>query len=123
MSSLFLLIAYMAVFVSHIILLIFAIRENHKNLWRYHLLSEGISSVIATALMFYFNSLPGHGFMPGLTYLGEILCSFAAAVLYAIMLIVSICTLVVIKVRTRKATNQMAKSGEEWSEMEKECHD
>ena len=118
MSSLFLLIAYMAVFVSHIILLIFAIRENHKNLWRYHLLSEGISSVIATALMFHFNSLPGHGFMPGLTYLGEILCSFAAAILYTIMLIASICALVIIKVRTRTTTNKIAKSGEECSEMD-----
>ena len=123
MSSLFLLIAYIAVFVSHIILLIFAIRKSQKNLWRYHLLSEVISLVLATALMFHFNSLPGHGFMPGLTYLGEVLFSFGAAILYGIMLIASICALVVIKVRTKTTINKMVKSGEECGEMEKRCHD
>ena len=41
-------------------------------------------------VMIYYNNLPGYGFMPGLTYLGEVLFSFGAVVLYCISFLISI---------------------------------
>lgn len=41
-------------------------------------------------LLIYYNNLPGYGFMPGLSYLGEVLLSFCAVILYSIILIIAI---------------------------------
>ena len=42
------------------------------------------------------DDLPGYGFMPGLTYLGEILFSLGAVVLYCISFLISICSYIAI---------------------------
>lgn len=36
--------------------------------------------------MVYYDNLPGYGFMPGFTYLGEFLASFVAMIVYAVLL-------------------------------------
>ena len=38
--------------------------------------------LVSIGLMIYYNNLPGYGFMPGLSYLGEVLFSFGAAVFF-----------------------------------------
>lgn len=89
--DLFLLITYIVILILQIILLVISIRKKTKKFWRTLFSIELISMLIAIGLMIYYNSLPGEGFMPGLTYLGEMLFSFGAAILYGISFLISIC--------------------------------
>ena len=94
--ALFLLITYIVIFTFQIILFVITIRKKTKKLWRILFSSELIPLLISIGLMIYFNNLPGYGFMPGLTYLGEILFSFGAVVLYCISFLISICSYIAI---------------------------
>ena len=47
---------------------------------------EIIFIIISKIVENYYNSLPGYGFMPGLTYFGETLLSLGANTIYYIML-------------------------------------
>lgn len=38
----------------------------------------------------YYNNLPGSGFMPGLTYIGEVLFSYGAMIIYSIILAITL---------------------------------
>lgn len=87
--ALLLLIIYVIILILQIICLVFSFRKKIKKLWICLLLFDFISMVTALMLMFYYDSLPGYGFMPGLTYLGEIAFSFCATVVYLVMLLVS----------------------------------
>ena len=70
--------------------------QENKKLWRILFSAELIPLLISIGLMIYYNNLPGYGFMPGLTYLGEILFSFGAVVLYCISFLISICSYIAI---------------------------
>ena len=98
--ALFLLITYIVIFTFQIILFVITIRKKTKKLWRILFSSELIPLLISIGLMIYFNNLPG--FMPGLTYLGEILFSFGAVVLYCISFLISICSYIAISYKQRK---------------------
>ena len=100
--ALFLLITYIVIFTFQIILFVIIIRKKTKKLWRILFSSELIPLLISIGLMIYFNNLPGYGFMPGLTYLGEILFSFGAVVLYCISFLISICSYIAISYKQRK---------------------
>ena len=100
--ALFLLITYIVIFTFQIILFVITIRKKTKKLWRILFSSELIPLLISIGLMIYFNNLPGYGFMPGLTYLGEILFSFGAVVLYCISFLISICSYIAISNKQRK---------------------
>ena len=100
--ALFLLITYIVIFTFQIILFVITIRKKIKKLWRILFSSELIPLLISIGLMIYFNNLPGYGFMPGLTYLGEILFSFGAVVLYCISFLISICSYIAISYKQRK---------------------
>ena len=100
--ALFLLITYIVIFTFQIILFVITIRKKTKKLWRILFSSELIPLLISIGLMIYFNNLPGYGFMPGLTYLGEILFSFGAVVLYCISFLISICSYIAISYKQRK---------------------
>ena len=102
MLSGIMLVTYIAIFIFQIILLVFSVRKKATRLWAFLFLSEVIPLAIALALMKYFDSLPGYGFMPGFTYLGEILASMGAAILYAVTLFVSLCVLVIVLLRKRR---------------------
>jgi len=102
MMSGILLIAYIAVFVLQIVLLTLAIRRKTAKLWISLLLSEVIPMIVAFVLMRYFDSLPGYGFMPGLSYFGEVISSFGAVVLYGVTLFVSGCAFIIVKAAKRK---------------------
>ena len=100
--ALFLLITYIVIFIFQIILFVITIRKKTKKLWRILFSAELIPLLISIGLMIYFNNLPGYGFMPGLTYLGEVLFSFGAVVLYCISFLISICSYIAISNKQRK---------------------
>ena len=76
--------------------------QENKKLWRILFSAELIPLLISIGLMIYYNNLPGYGFMPGLTYLGEVLFSFGAVVLYCISFLISICSYIAISNKQRK---------------------
>ena len=88
--DLFVLFAYVLILAAQIVLLVFAIRKPGKKLWPPLLAFELISLLAAIGLMFLFDALPGNGFMPGFTWLGEFLFSLAAAGAYGIMLLLTL---------------------------------
>ena len=59
----------------------------------------------------YYNCLPGYGFMPGLSYFGEVLFSFCASVLYGAAFISSACIFIVIEEKKKKVTPFLALAG------------
>lgn len=88
--ALFLLVAYILILALQVVLLVMSMRKKTKKLWTSLFLVEVISMIIAFGLMIYYNHLSGYGFMPGLSYLGEVLFSFGAMVLYGICILVSV---------------------------------
>lgn len=100
--ALFLLITYIVIFIFQIILFVITIRKKTKKLWRILFSAELIPLLISIGLMIYYNNLPGYGFMPGLTYLGEVLFCFGAVVLYCISFLISICSYIAISNKQRK---------------------
>ena len=94
--ALFLLITYIVILIFQIILFVISIRKKIKKLWRILFSAELVPLLISIGLMIYYNNLPGYGFMPGLTYLGEVLFSFGAVVLYCISFLISICSYIAI---------------------------
>ncbi len=91
----YLLILYFLLFVVQIVLQVLAIRKKSKKFWLVLLLLEPVSMIAAMVLMRYYDSLPGYGFMPGLSYLGEVLFSFGAGVLYGVNFLISLCICIV----------------------------
>jgi len=89
-------ITYIVILIFQIILFVISIRKKTKKLWRILFSAELVPLLISIGLMIYYNNLPGYGFMPGLTYLGEVLFSFGAVVLYCISFLISICSYIAI---------------------------
>lgn len=46
--------------------------------------------ILSLILTTVFNNLPGKGFMPGLTYIGEFLVNFGAAILSSCLLVITL---------------------------------
>ena len=89
------LVAYILIFVVQIILLVKVIKKKTKKLWTGLFVAELIPMLLAGILTAYYENLPGYGFMPGLSYLGEVLFSFFAAVLYGVNFLISLCICIV----------------------------
>ena len=102
--SLFLLIAYLVVFILQIIFFVKAIKKKLKKFWMILFVTEIISIFVSVGLMLYYESLPGYGFMPGLSYLGEVLSSFSAMILYGILFVISAVCCIVIREKKNKIT-------------------
>lgn len=100
--ALFLLIVYILLLILHIVLNVKAFRNKAKKYWTYLFVIECISIIISLIVMLYYKSLPGYGMMPGFSYLGEILFSYVATVIYIICLMISVFGYVIIR---RKETN------------------
>lgn len=94
------LIIYILAFIIQIVCLVKCIKNKMK--WRILIIFEIISIFTAMLLMNYYDSLPGSGFMPGLTYLGEILGSFASMILYIAMLIITLIIKIIIFLINKK---------------------
>lgn len=80
------LIVYLVLLAAQIALLVYSILRP-RLLWLGILLgAETLSAVGAWILTHYFDSLPGSGKAPGLTYFGETLFSMGAGIAYTVML-------------------------------------
>ena len=82
-------ILYILLLAAQVVLLIFAIRRKPVGYWITLLALEVLSTVLAWALGVYYDSLPGYGIMPGLTYFAEAIFSYGAAILFGGMLVIS----------------------------------
>lgn len=85
-----LLVAYIVILVLQIVLLVLSLRKKQKKLWLSLFLVEVISILAATGLRIYYDHLPGYGIMPGLTYIGEVLYSYGASIVYFLLFVVSV---------------------------------
>lgn len=95
-------IIYLVLLLWQIVRLIRLIRKGkgreHRRAYLFLMAVEVVCAVFAGAFSVYFDSLPGYGFMPGLTWLYLWLISFAMIFVYLLMLII---TAIVCLVRTR----------------------
>lgn len=105
MRSTVLLIGYLAIFLIQIVLFILSLKRKNTGLWIGLFLSEAIPMLTALLLMRYFDTLPGYGVMPGLSYFGETLFSLGASVVYAGALLVSVCVFVLVKILEKRNTH------------------
>ena len=88
MNGLWILILYILMLTGHIVNLIY--RYKNKNGWGITLVAQGLSIALAIILGRYYDNKEGYGMMPGLSYLGEVLFSYGAAIAFAVVFIVSI---------------------------------
>ncbi len=95
-----LLIIYILLFFLQIVLFIHFIKRKNKY-WIYLAGTALISCMAAIILMFFYDSLPGYGSMPGLTYFAEWFYSFCASIVFAGMLILSIASRIILTFITR----------------------
>ena len=72
-------IFYIFLLAIQVLSLILAIRRKSKRYWISLFLLEAVSAVLAWRLGGWFDSLPGYGFMPGLTYISETLFGYGTA--------------------------------------------
>lgn len=94
-----LLILYIALLLGQTALLAAAIRRPAKRLWLILFAAEVVCTAGALALMLYYNSLPGSGMMPGLTYFAETVLSMSAALVYGVLLVISAVAGVIVHTR------------------------
>ncbi|MDE5776997.1 MAG: hypothetical protein K2I10_00565, partial [Lachnospiraceae bacterium] len=73
-----------------IILLYQFIRKKKQKYWLYTSIIAIIASLAAIGIMFYYDSLPGYGMMPGLTYFNEFMYSLLASIIFAGMFLLSL---------------------------------
>ena len=95
--DIFLLIVYIMVLILQIYLLVSSIKKKTKECWLTLFLLELIPMFIAFMLANYYDNLPGRGFMPGFIYMGETLFSYGAAIIYGIILFISVFSFIVSK--------------------------
>lgn len=87
----FLFLAYIFVFIIHIVLFVNAVRKPTKKKWVIFYLFNVISIITSFSVGVYYDSLPvpESGFMPGLEYFGEVFISLFATLVYVVILIAS----------------------------------
>ncbi|MBQ8527578.1 MAG: hypothetical protein IJ429_03805 [Lachnospiraceae bacterium] len=95
---------YIMIFVCQIVFLVKAIKKKNWKTWTILFVLEIASLIIALSLMVYYENLPGYGFMPGLSYLGEVLASFAAALLFFVIFLISAIICIVISEKKRSVS-------------------
>ena len=72
---------YIFLLALQVLSLILAIRRKSKRYWISLFILEAVSAVLAWRLGVWFDTLPGYGFMPGLTYISETLFGYGTAVI------------------------------------------
>lgn len=88
MNGLWILILYILMLTGHIVNLIY--RYKNKNGCGITLVAQGLSIALAIILGKYYDNKEGYGMMPGLSYLGEVLFSYAAAIAFSVIFITTI---------------------------------
>ena len=79
--------AYIGILIWQFVWLISACKARKG--WLRLIVLEVISAAASLTLMFYYDSLPGIGMMPGLTYFAEVMYSMLFATVYAVMAVIS----------------------------------
>ena len=97
-----LLIFYVIVLLVQILWLVRCILRPTPCLWGILLGVQALSAAGAFFLMRYYDSLPGSGKAPGLTYLGETLFSMGASIAYAVMLGITLAVGAVVLLRRNR---------------------
>ncbi len=93
--EIFLFFAYLLMLMLHIANLIFRIR--HNNGWCLTFASQIICMFIALIVAAYFDRKPGYGYMPGLTYMGGVLFSYAALIAFFTIFLIGITAFILIR--------------------------
>ena len=93
---------YLLVFALQIFLQVKAIRSGSKKLWLILILFELASMVTANRIQVYYDNLPSDGFLSGLNYLGEVVFSLLASMLYGICFLISSCIFIVLEEKKKK---------------------
>lgn len=83
-------ILYILLLAVQVTLLIFAIRRKSIAYWMATWITEALSAALAWGLGVYYDSLPGYGIMPGLSYFAEAIFGYGTAVLSLGMLEISV---------------------------------
>ena len=104
---LFILILYLVIFIVQIILLVKAIKKKETKSWVKVFLLEIFSIILSIVLWQYYENLPKHGFMAGLSYFLEIISSLGSTILSAIMLFITICTKIIIYIKNRNNNDKL----------------
>lgn len=79
---------YILLFALQVLLLVRYVRRGTRGGWLAVL--EICSAVLAGVLMWYYDTLPGFGFMPGWSYFSEVFYSLFALVVYALMMLITV---------------------------------
>lgn len=90
-----LLIGYILILIALVAMLILSIRKNTRLHWVVLFSTELVSMLVSFGLARYFDALPGYGFMPGLSYLEEVVASYGAMIVYGVTLLISIIFVIV----------------------------
>ena len=96
-----LLALYIILFIFDIILLIDAARKPSKAKWLTLFISEALFALLAVGVAFVFNSLPGEGMMPGLTYFAQVIFSICASLAFTVSFAVSAVVYIILKIKNK----------------------
>lgn len=97
-----LLMIYTVLLLVQIVLLSQFIRKKNNKYWLYTSIIAIISSVAAIGIMFFYDSLPGYGLLPGLTYINESLYSLGAGIIFIGMFLLSLLLKIIYLFKDRK---------------------
>lgn len=93
-------VVYILTLIGLIVVLVRCIKKKSK--WSKLFLSEGLAIAAATFFAVFYNSLPGEGMMPGLTYFSEVIFSVLAVWGFAIFIGISLIVRIIIYFKERK---------------------
>lgn len=99
MDEMLMLSAYLVGFVLLIVFQGIVVKKKKQSLWVALFLVEIVAIVCAFMGAYIFNSLPGYGKAPGLTYFSEMVYSILACILYAAQCLASVVIALIIWVR------------------------
>lgn len=97
MTTIVLFLIWVAILIIFIVGLVKSTRSKEMKLWLGLFVAEFVMVFVARGMATYYDSLPGYGFMPGLTYLGEFLFCYVASWVYVIMLAISLIIYFIVK--------------------------
>ena len=83
-----LLAGYILIFALQVFLLVRSFKSRVG--WGRLLILDILSVVLALGCMWYFDTLPGYGIMPGWAYFAEVFYSLCAALVYGIQTLVAV---------------------------------
>jgi len=102
MEGLGIFIVYLVLLAAQLAMLVYCVLRPRALFWGILLGAETLSALAAWLLTHHFDSLPGSGKAPGLTYFGETLFSMGACIAYSVMLGISIAVGAIVFLRKQR---------------------